>query len=253
MRPSSSGPLNLLRRLPRAIAGSVAALAELSPLRAVMALVIALGFGASAAVAVTSVGGSSMQAVEPAVLSQRPAPTTSRDSVRPEVPGSGGFTTESSPSRPGPTAKPSPSDKAGARKTSPPSRTVGPPAGPGQRSGRSPNAESSNAATPSGPSGGTSDGAQADGSAPETVMAEWYPDSDDAVFSFRADEPASYQCSLDAAPYTPCDSPVSLSDMHPGWHTFAVRGVDADGNADPSAAFVRWHVNASSASDGAGH
>lgn len=252
MRPSSSGPLNLLRRLPRAIAGSVAALAELSPLRAVMALVIALGFGASTAVAVTSVGGSSMQAVEPAVLSQRPAPTTSRDSVRPEVPGSGGFTTESSPSAPGLTAKSSPSHKARVRKPSPPSRTAGQ-AAPGQAPGRSPNAESSNAATPSGPSGGTSDGAQADGSAPETVMAEWYPDSDDAVFSFRADEPASYQCSLDAGPYTPCDSPVGLSDMHPGWHTFAVRGVDADGNADPSAAFVRWHVNASSASDGAGH
>lgn len=63
-----------------------------------------------------------------------------------------------------------------------------------------------------------------------------------ALFWLSADEAASFACSLDGAAYSPCDSPMRYSDLDPGWHTFAVRAVDAAGNADPSPARTRWLV-----------
>lgn len=79
---------------------------------------------------------------------------------------------------------------------------------------------------------------------PSTSVSASYPEGDAAVFSFSANEPASFTCSLDGAAYTSCDSPESYSGLEPGWHTFAVRAKDTSGNVDPSPAQVRWHANA---------
>jgi hypothetical protein len=53
-----------------------------------------------------------------------------------------------------------------------------------------------------------------------------------ATFAFEANEPAAgFSCSLDGGPATPCSSPVTLSGLANGTHTFAVVAVDDDGYA----------------------
>ncbi len=71
-------------------------------------------------------------------------------------------------------------------------------------------------------------------------MSEAQPEPDAARFTFSADEGASFACSLDGGGFTPCNSPSVYSDLPPGWHSFAVKAVDAAGNADPSPAETRW-------------
>lgn len=74
-------------------------------------------------------------------------------------------------------------------------------------------------------------------------MSDQFPQGDAAVFTFAANEPASFVCSTDGAPYRPCADSVHLTDLNPGSHTFAVRATDLAGNADPSPAVVSWHAN----------
>lgn len=51
-----------------------------------------------------------------------------------------------------------------------------------------------------------------------------------ARFSFSAPEPATFECGLDDAAYTPCSSPYTVRRPKRGSHTFAVRGTDSLGN-----------------------
>jgi hypothetical protein len=67
--------------------------------------------------------------------------------------------------------------------------------------------------------------------------------SADADFVFSADEGASFQCSVDGAPFAPCSSPVSLTGLAQGAHTFEVRATDLAGNADSTAASQSWTVD----------
>ena len=61
---------------------------------------------------------------------------------------------------------------------------------------------------------------------------------------FSASEPASgYTCTLDGAPYTPCSSPVTLSGLAPGEHTFTVAATDAAGNTDATPDSRTWTVS----------
>jgi hypothetical protein len=58
--------------------------------------------------------------------------------------------------------------------------------------------------------------------------------------TFTSDEPlASFQCSLDGAPYTSCMSPDQLN-VGPGAHEFEVRAVSATGIVDPTPASASW-------------
>lgn len=240
---------SLWRRLPRAVAVSVAALAELSPGRALMALVVSLGFGTSAAFAVASVGGSAIEASQPTVLTQRPMATASRDGERPDVPDSTGPSPRGNASPwSEPTSGRSSAPAAADRQEKPRGRTAGSPPRAAQGS-RAPGSGSSATATPWAEPGDEASPSSTDDNPPRTSVDASFPDRDTADFSYTASESASYECSLDGAPFTPCDSPSSFSNLHPGWHVFAVRATDAAGNVDPSPAIIRWHANAGSAGD----
>lgn len=64
-----------------------------------------------------------------------------------------------------------------------------------------------------------------------------------ATFGFTSDDPlATFECSLDAAPFAACTSPATFFDLTAGAHTFAVRAVDAAGNADATPATRAWSV-----------
>jgi hypothetical protein len=66
-----------------------------------------------------------------------------------------------------------------------------------------------------------------------------------ASFEFAASEAgASFECSLDGASFASCSSPQSYLDLVDGDHSFAVRAIDAAGNADPTPARRTWSVNA---------
>jgi hypothetical protein len=63
-----------------------------------------------------------------------------------------------------------------------------------------------------------------------------------ATFAFAADEPgAKLECRLDAAQFATCTSPKSYVGLADGSHTFAVRAVDAAGNA--GAASWTWAID----------
>ena len=52
--------------------------------------------------------------------------------------------------------------------------------------------------------------------------------------------PASYECSIDAAPFRPCVSPLSIAGLRKGAHSVAVRAIDGFGNSDSTPAAASW-------------
>jgi hypothetical protein len=63
-----------------------------------------------------------------------------------------------------------------------------------------------------------------------------------ATFEFSADEPATFECTLDGKQqFKPCTSPLTVT-VKKGRHSFEVRATDAAGNADPTPAFDSWKV-----------
>ncbi len=68
-----------------------------------------------------------------------------------------------------------------------------------------------------------------------------YPE---ATFPFSSTDPAArFECSLDAAAYTPCVSPMKYTGLADGPHTFLVRAVDSAGNVDATPARREWSVD----------
>jgi hypothetical protein len=64
-----------------------------------------------------------------------------------------------------------------------------------------------------------------------------------ATLSFHASTAdATFECSLDGAPYADCTSPTTYSAVGEGTHNFAVRAVDAN-RTDPSPATRSWRVD----------
>jgi large repetitive protein len=63
-----------------------------------------------------------------------------------------------------------------------------------------------------------------------------------ASFSFTADEPSTFQCSLDGRGFEPCGPPASYGGLSDGAHGFAVRATDAAGNV--GAASHAWTIDA---------
>lgn len=68
--------------------------------------------------------------------------------------------------------------------------------------------------------------------------------SDSATFEFEADEPtATFACSVDGGAFSACVSPLTLTGLTDGPHSFAVRAVDTTGNADTTPATYNWTVD----------
>jgi len=53
-----------------------------------------------------------------------------------------------------------------------------------------------------------------------------------ASFSFTANEPATFSCSMDAGTWTPCTSPTPYDGLTSGGHRFQVRATDLAGNVE---------------------
>ena len=80
------------------------------------------------------------------------------------------------------------------------------------------------------------DSGPADGSATQSTSA---------TLAFSGAVP-SFQCSVDGAGFSACASPVALTGLGDGEHTFAVRGADMLGNVDLSPASRTWRVDTTS-------
>ncbi len=66
--------------------------------------------------------------------------------------------------------------------------------------------------------------------------------STSASIAFSANEPATFQCSLDGGGLAACTSPAALSGLVDGSHTFSVRATDTAGNLG-SAVSATWSVD----------
>jgi hypothetical protein len=86
-----------------------------------------------------------------------------------------------------------------------------------------------------------------DQTAPETTIetrVDANTQSSEASFSLDSDEPgATFECSLDGAPFEPCDSPREYVDLNAGSHAFEARAVDGANNVDPSPARYEWTID----------
>jgi len=209
-------------------------------------VVLSLGTGAYVAVASVT-GGSSNRQAELAGLGQGLGPTASRGGERRnltyEMPTSDGRTSNRSSSEPGTSVAGQPEARSPATGVTPTLRSK-----LGQVTGSPSTGTATPSTSPSQP-GATASTTPEDTTPPETSLSEEFPARDAALFSFGANESASFTCSLDGAAYTSCDSPTLYSDLDPGWHTFAVRATDAAGNVDPSPAETRWHARAGRSAD----
>ena len=74
-----------------------------------------------------------------------------------------------------------------------------------------------------------------DGTPPIAIITNAPPNNDPisndvALFEFEANEPATFVCSLDGAPYAPCTSPIEYLNLSPMLHQFRVKATDQFGN-----------------------
>ena len=66
---------------------------------------------------------------------------------------------------------------------------------------------------------------------------------DTAKLKFSSTEPGStFTCKLDRKKARTCKSPKRYRNLHDGRHKVIVTAIDADGNADPTPARVRFKV-----------
>ncbi|RMF14688.1 MAG: hypothetical protein D6761_09090 [Candidatus Dadabacteria bacterium] len=77
--------------------------------------------------------------------------------------------------------------------------------------------------------------------------------SGNATFTFSCNESVcTFECALDGAPFSACNSPKAYSGLADGTHTFSVRASDGAGNTDSTPATSTWTVDTSTASGGGG-
>ncbi len=85
-----------------------------------------------------------------------------------------------------------------------------------------------------------------DTTAPQTTLGSGLPpastSSTGASLTFSADEPGTFECSLDGAAWAACASPKVYSGLSLGAREFRVRAIDAAGNVDGSPAVHTWTI-----------
>ena len=91
----------------------------------------------------------------------------------------------------------------------------------------------------------TVDTTQPDTTAPNTLIASGPKKKSTkpkATFTFSADGATRFECNFDNAGWKACSSPAKYKKLNKGKHSFAVRGIDAAGNADQSPAAMKFKV-----------
>ncbi len=82
---------------------------------------------------------------------------------------------------------------------------------------------------------------------PDTTITDAPPapldSSADVSFSFESEAGALFECSLDGAAFSICTSPLALTGLADGSHTFRVRAFDTVGNVDPTPAEHTWTID----------
>lgn len=82
-----------------------------------------------------------------------------------------------------------------------------------------------------------------DTTAPLTTLATTQNGANSYSFALSANETGStFQCSLDGAPAQACTSPVTVSGLTAGTHTFLAQAIDVAGNVDLVGASSSWTV-----------
>ncbi|TDD29679.1 DNRLRE domain-containing protein [Kribbella turkmenica] len=85
-----------------------------------------------------------------------------------------------------------------------------------------------------------------DTAAPSTTFVSGPPATTaatEATISFNADDPfATFECSLDNAPFEPCESPHQVQSLEPGAHELRVRATDLSGNTETTPVVRGWTV-----------
>jgi hypothetical protein len=84
-----------------------------------------------------------------------------------------------------------------------------------------------------------------DAGAPRTtiVKRKLMPHVRGAAFRFRSNvQGGGFLCRLDGHPSSPCRSPKTYSQLHPGRHTFEVVALDAAGIRDPTPAIAKFQL-----------
>jgi hypothetical protein len=84
-------------------------------------------------------------------------------------------------------------------------------------------------------------------SPPDTILTFGPDDPTTATtadFTFTSDDTAAtFECSLDYAVWSACESPVTYTGLSPGTHTFKVRAVNDAGAPDPTGASETWAIH----------
>lgn len=209
--------------------------------RALVVLGLTLGAGAGVFTTVSSMGGEASPSAGSYSAPGSSAPTGAGSDGGGSLPETGGTTAGG-----GTGAEPSATPKTAP--TAAPSRR------PSATGSLSPGMPSAPTGLPSvgGTSASTSQTSSpvSDRVAPETSLSSDHPTGRSAVFGFDANEPATFQCSLDGGAFESCVSPRRYTGLQPGWHTFSVRATDLAGNQDPSPAHLRWKATGQPAGPG---
>lgn len=85
----------------------------------------------------------------------------------------------------------------------------------------------------------------ADVNPPQTTASTIAVDSDSWKVSIGADEPATFQCSLDGGGYRSCGAATTFSGLAHGPHSLTVRATDTAGNTDPTPASLATKITGS--------
>ncbi|TFH02111.1 MAG: hypothetical protein E4G77_02575 [Nitrosopumilus sp.] len=87
-----------------------------------------------------------------------------------------------------------------------------------------------------------------DNTAPQTTINSKPTDpsnDNNSSFTFSADEPATFECSVDGSNFAACISGDSFGPLDDGQHTFQVKAIDSADNTDSTPASYTWTIETS--------